>query len=296
MPWRYTPTITPMPTIMTMTMTMTMNTIAGRGRRMVDDFIWRALVCGAAIALVAGPLGSFLVWRRMAYFGDALSHTALLGIALGLAVGVAPSALVIAVCAAAAIALSLMERRRWLAPDTLLGIVAHGALSFGMIAMSLLPAGSLDLYAYLFGDILSVGDDRLALIAAGAAGALAFLALIWRPLLAITVHEELAAVEGVKVAWVRTAYLLLIALSIALAMQVVGVLLVTSLMIVPAAAARAWARSPEAMAAGAAGLGVASVALGLTASLMTDIPAGPAMVAAACVLFVAAAARPMTTR
>ncbi len=253
---------------------------------MADDFIWRALVCGAAIALVAGPLGSFLVWRRMAYFGDALSHTALLGIALGLAVGVAPSALVIAVCAAAAIALSLMERRRWLAPDTLLGIVAHGALSFGMIAMSLLPAGSLDLYAYLFGDILSVGGDRLALIVAGAVGALVLLALIWRPLLAVTVHEELAAVEGVRVAWVRTAYLLLIALSIALAMQVVGVLLVTSLMIVPAAAARAWARSPEAMAAGAAGLGVASVALGLTASLMTDIPAGPAMVAAACAIFV----------
>lgn len=253
---------------------------------MLEPFLLRAAAAGLVIAAIAGPLGSVLVWRRMAYFGDALSHTALLGVAMGLALGASPTPAIIALCLFVALLLSVLERRGLLSSDTLLGLAAHGALSFGMIAISLLPAANIDLYAYLFGDILTVSGMQLIWMTAAAVIGLLLLAYYWNALVAITVHEDLAAVEGVAVALVRTLYLLLIALTIALAMRVVGVLLVTALMIIPAASARAWARSPEAMAVGAALMGMVSVLLGVGFSVGADTPTGPSIVASACVLCV----------
>lgn len=254
---------------------------------LTEPFLLRAMAAGLVIAAVAGPLGAVLVWRRMAYFGDALSHSALLGVAMGLALGTSPTPAIVALCVTVALMLSVLERRGLLASDTLLGIAAHGALSFGIIAISLLPVGNIDLYAYLFGDILAVDWRQLSIMAAGVMAGLLLLVWRWNALVSFTVHEDLAAVEGVAIGFVRTLYLLLIALTIALAMRVVGVLLVTALMIIPAAAARAWARSPEAMAVGAALVGMAAVALGLLASLAADTPAGPTIVATACALCVA---------
>jgi zinc transport system permease protein len=264
----------------------TITTICKKGTPMLEPFLLRAAAAGLVIAAIAGPLGSVLVWRRMAYFGDALSHTALLGVAMGLALGASPTPAIIALCLFVALLLSVLERRGLLSSDTLLGLAAHGALSFGMIAISLLPAANIDLYAYLFGDILTVSGMQLIWMTAAAVIGLLLLAYYWNALVAITVHEDLAAVEGVPVTWVRTLYLLLIALTIALAMRVVGVLLVTALMIIPAAAARAWARSPESMAVGAAVMGMAAVLLGLGFSVGADTPTGPSIVAAACVLCV----------
>ena len=256
------------------------------------DFLLNALLAGLALALVAGPLGSFVVWRRMAYFGDTLSHAALLGVAVGLLLDVSPTLAVIAGCLLLAVLLVALQQRQTLASDTLLGILAPSTLSLGLVVLSFMDEVRIDLMSYLFGDLLAVGPADLAWILGGSALVLLLLVPLWRPLLAITVHEELARVEGLPVAGIRLALMLLIALVIAVAMKIVGVLLITSLLIIPAAAAQRHARSPEQMAAGASVLGVIAVCAGLSLSWFQDTPAGPSIVVSAAALFLLSFAWP----
>jgi zinc transport system permease protein len=251
----------------------------------MDDFIIRALFGGIVVALVAGPLGSFVVWRRMAYFGDTLAHSALLGVALGFLVGISTNLTVIALCMGLAVMLVTLQRQRRLASDTLLGILAHSALSLGLVSVAFLEGVRIDLMGYLFGDILAVTSGDLAWIFGGGLLALVLLLVLWRPLLAMTVHEDLARVEGVPVMWVSLGFMLLIALVIAVAMKVVGILLITSLMIIPAATARRLAATPEQMAVLAGVLGALAVMGGVMGSLQWDTPTGPSIVVAAAVLF-----------
>jgi zinc transport system permease protein len=252
----------------------------------MDDFLIRAALAGCLVAIMTGPLGAFVVWRRMAYFGDTVAHSALLGVALGFLLGLNPGVMVTVICLAVAVSLVLLQNRQELAADTLLGILAHGALSLGMVAIAFVEGLRVDLMSYLFGDILAVTYVDLWGIAVGTLLALGLLALLWRPLLAMTVHEELAKIEGVAVLRVRLGLMLLIALVIASAMQVVGVLLITSLMIIPAATARRWAQTPEQMAGLAILFGILAVMLGLWGSLTYDTPTGPSMVVAAMLGFV----------
>jgi zinc transport system permease protein len=193
---------------------------------------------------------------------------------------------VTATTVAIALALVGLQRTRpWLSSDALLGILSHSALSFGLVAVSLMSWLRIDLLSYLFGDILAVTATDVWTVWGGGALVLMALAAIWRPLLAATVDEELARAEGVAVARVSLTFTVLIAVVIGLAMKIVGILLITSLLIIPAATARRFASAPEAMAAIAAVLGMAAVAFGLALSLRFDIPSGPAIVVAAAVLF-----------
>jgi zinc transport system permease protein len=249
------------------------------------DFLLYALLAGLALAVVAGPLGSFVVWRRMAYFGDTLSHAALLGVALGFLLDVSPTVAVTVGCLLLAVLLVTLQQRQPLASDTLLGILAPSTLSLGLVVLSFMHEVRIDLMAYLFGDLLAISPTDLAWILGGSAGVLALLVTLWRPLLAITVHEELARVEGLPVPALRLALMLLIAVVIAVAMKIVGVLLITSLLIIPAAAAQRHAKSPEQMALGASLLGMLAVCGGLALSWFKDTPAGPSIVVTAAALF-----------
>ncbi len=251
----------------------------------MDDFLVRALVGGVGVALVAGMFGSFVVWRRLAYFGDTLSHSALLGVVLGYLLHINLTLGIIVVCQLLALLLFLMQRQKRLAGDTLLGILSHGALSLGLVLLGFVETLRVDLLAYLFGDILAIGRADLLWIYGGGLVALGGLARLWRPLLAVTVHEDLARVEGVPVALVNWAFMALMALAVALLMKVVGLLLVTALFIIPAATARRFAATPEGMAFGAAGCGALAVVAGLGASGRWDTPAGPSIVVAAALLF-----------
>ena len=258
----------------------------------MPDFLLNALLAGLALALVAGPLGSFVVWRRMAYFGDTLSHAALFGVALGLMLDVNLTLAVAVGCVLLALLLVTLQQRQPLASDTLLGILAHSTLSLGLVSLSFMDDVRIDLMGYLFGDLLAVGPSDLAWIIGGSALVLLMLIPLWRPLLAITVYEELAKVEGLPVAGIRLALMLLIAVVIAVAMKIVGVLLITSLLIIPAAAAQRHARTPEQMALGASILGIVAVCLGLTLSWYEDTPAGPSIVVSAAALFLLSFAWP----
>lgn len=259
---------------------------------MLDDFLVRALAAGLGVALVAGPLGCFVVWRRMAYVGDTMAHASLLGIALGLILGLDLGLGVLAVTAAVALLLAGLQGQRRLASDTLLGILAHGSLSIGLVAVSFLETVRLDLMGYLFGDILAVSTADLLWVWGGGAAVLAGLAAIWRPLLAVTVDPDLAAAERAAPGWTQMAFVLLIACTIAIAMKIVGVLLITALLIIPAATARRGAGTPEGMAALAAGSGALAVIGGLSLSIAADTPSGPSVVVAALTLFVASLALP----
>lgn len=251
----------------------------------MDDFFIRALLGGIGVAAVAGPLGCVVVWRRMAYFGAAVSHSALLGVALGFLMGTGTEISILIFCLLFATLLSLLERQKILASDTLLGILAHGSLALGLIVITLIEEPRIDLNAYLFGDVLAITRGDLYLIYSLAALVLGGLLFIWRPLLSATVQEDLATVEGVRVEWVRFIFVLMVACVIAIGMKVVGVLLIVSLLIIPPATARHIAGTPEQMAVIAASLGGISVIGGLAASLQWDIPSGPAIVVAATLLF-----------
>lgn len=251
------------------------------------EFLLPALVAGLAAAMVAGPLGCQLVWRRLAFFGDTLSHGALLGVALGTLLAIDVTLAVILCATLIALGLYLLQRQqRDLGADTLLSVLAHTALAFGMIAVSVIEGARPNLVGLLFGDILFVTPADAVLIAVGAALLLGVLVAAWRPITSATVQEDLARVEGVNTEAVKLLLVVLLALMVAFAMKIVGLLLITALLIVPAATARRFARDPGTMAIIASLLGGVSVVVGMTASWYADLPAGPAIVASAATLFV----------
>jgi zinc transport system permease protein len=255
---------------------------------MLDDFLVRAALGGIGLTLATGPLGAVVVWRRMAYFGDATSHAAILGVAIALSLQLPVSAGVLVVAMAMALTVSSLAAKGW-AMDTTLGVMAHAALAFGLVAISFVPGVRGDLQSYLFGDILAVTRGDLVFIWGGAAVVLGLLLWRWQALLTATLSEELAYASGINPARERLVLTIALALVVAVALKVVGALLIAALLIIPAAAARALSRTPEGMAIGAALIGVASCLLGLALSLWQDTPAGPSIVTAAAVIFAVSA-------
>ncbi|MCY6382695.1 metal ABC transporter permease [Hoeflea prorocentri] len=252
---------------------------------MLDDFFSRALIAGIGVALIAGPLGCFIVWRRLAYFGDTLSHAALLGVALAFLLEVNITLTVFVVSAFISIALLLLQKRATLSADSLLGLLAHSALALGLVVLAFMSWVRLDLMGFLFGDILAVSRSDIAVIYIGGAAVLGVLALVWRPLFAATVNREIADAEGTHPERANFVFMLLMAAVIAMSMKIVGVLLITAMLIIPAAAARRFATGPEQMAVLAAVIGAACVIAGLFGSLEWDTPSGPSIVVAALAFF-----------
>ncbi len=247
----------------------------------MPDFLVFALLAGSGVALVSGPLGAFVIWRRMAYFGDTLAHASLLGVALGLFLQINTWLAVMVSSILLALALLLLQKRQALATDTLLGILSHSALAAGLVCVSRFAEQRIDLFSFLFGDLLTANAQDLVTIYSFAVLVLGLLIWAWRPLLLCALDQNLAQVEGLAVQRWQTLLMVMMALVIALAMKVVGVLLITALLIIPAASARQLTQSPEAMAILASGLGVLAVLGGLASSFWWDTPAGPSVVLAA---------------
>lgn len=258
------------------------------GMIMLDDFLIRAALAGVGLALATGPLGSFVIWRRMAYFGDATAHAAILGVALALALQLPVGFGTLIVALAMAATVSSLAARGW-AMDTTLGVLAHGALAFGLVAISYVPGVRADLSGYLFGDILAVTKSDLAYIWGGAALVVALLAWRWQALLTTTLSDDLAHASGLNPDRERLILTLALALVVAVALKVVGALLIAAMLIIPAAAARALTRTPESMALLATVIGAAACLAGLQLSLWQDTPAGPSIVTAAAIIFAAIA-------
>ena len=252
-----------------------------------DSFILYALAAGIALALVVGPLGSVVVWRRMAYFGDTLAHAALLGVALAIAAEQLPMLGVGLVGVLLAVLLFWLEKQGDLSTDTLLGILSHSALALGLIVLSVIQAQgfNINLMSYLFGDLLAVGVFDLVLMYGSVVIILLVFSQILSPLISISVNEELARIDGIAVEKIRFIFMILLALVIAVALKVVGILLITALLIIPAATARLYSKSPKQMVMVSVFVAIAAVVIGLLASLGWDFPTGPAIVVSASFLF-----------
>lgn len=251
---------------------------------MLDDFALRAALAGLGVALAAAPLGCFVVWRRMAYFGDATSHAALLGVALALAADVPVFAGVLIVALAMALVVSGMSERR-VSTDALLGVLAHAALAIGLVAVSLLPNQRTDLSAYLFGEILAVNRLDLLVIWGGAVLVGALLIWRWQALLTATLNPDLAVASGGNPKREQLILTIALAITVAVALKVVGALLIAAMLIIPAATARPLSRNPEGMAVTAIVIGGLSTLGGLAASFAFDTPTGPSIVTVAACFF-----------
>jgi zinc transport system permease protein len=250
-----------------------------------EPFLLRALLAGVGLAIVAAPLGCFVVWRRMAYYGEAVAQAALIGVALGLALSLDLTASVLMVTLAVSGLLLLLGRQQVVPFDSLLGLLAHAALAIGVIAASLVRGPQVDLVSFLFGDIFAISSADLRWIYLGGAAALAALVAIWKPLLSLAVHEDLAAAEGADTGRTKLIFVVILAFVVAIAIKIVGALLTIAFLIMPAAAARPLAATPERMAAYAAVIGMVAVAAGLYLSLTFDTPGGPSIVLVLAALF-----------
>ena len=257
-----------------------------KANKMLDDFFIRAVVGGVGVALLAGPLGCFIVWRRLAYFGDTLAHSALLGVAMALLLDMNITLTVFIISVIVSMLLVLLQRKANLSSDALLGLLAHATLAVGLVVLGFMTWVRVDLMGFLFGDILAITVQDIVVIWCGGITVIILLSVIWKTLLASTVSYDIAVAEGLRPDLANLAFMVLMAGVIAISMKIVGVLLITALLIIPAATSRKFSASPEIMAVLASILGASSVWLGLEGSLEWDTPAGPSIVVAALAFFV----------
>lgn len=253
---------------------------------MLDDFFIRALIAGLGVALVTGPLGCFVIWRRLSFFGDTLAHAALLGVTISLAIDMNISLAVFIVSSIVALILLRLQKTTNLAGDALLGLLAHSSLALGLVVLGFLSFIRFDIMGLLFGDILSVTKVDLIVIWVGGLAIILILKLIWKSLFASTINYDLAAAEGMNPEKANAIFTLLMAAMIAISIKMVGLLLITGMLIVPAAMARNLSNSPMQMVFFSVIGGLLSVLIGLFASLEINSPSGPSIISVALILFI----------
>lgn len=252
----------------------------------LPEFLWLPLMAGLGIAITAGPLGAFLVWQRMAYFGDSMAHATLLGVAIAMFFEVDMTFGILGLSLAFAFLLTLLAMQEKLPTDTLLASLAHASLAAGIVALSLLgTAQEVDLHSFLLGDILFVSKEQLYGVGGVMLACLGGIIWLWNRLLMVTLSPELSAAEGAHVFGTRLMLIGLLALFVTVSMQIIGVLLLTALLILPTATVSPYCRSPEAVAISASIAGAVNVTGGIWASYQWDLPATPAIVLCASLLW-----------
>ena len=252
---------------------------------MLDDFFIRALLAGIGIALVTGPLGCFIIWRRLSFFGDTLAHAALLGVTMAVFFEINIAFSVFLISSVVALILIKLQKSTKLPGDALLGLLAHSSLAVGLVVIGFLTSIRFDVMGLLFGDILAVNQNDLLLIWIGGALILLILKFIWKPLFASTVNHELAEAEGMEPNKFNAIFTVLMAAVIAISIKIVGLLLITGMLIMPAAMGRNLSNNPQQMVNLSVIGGLLSVIIGLFSSLQFNTPSGPSIITAALILF-----------
>ena len=253
---------------------------------MFDDFLFRAFVAGIGLAIITGPLGCFIVWRRLSYFGDTLSHSALLGVVIAYALSFNIVLSVFVISGIISLSLLYLQKKTNLPNDALLGLLAHSVLAIGLVLLGLLSFIRIDLMGLLFGDILSVNFKDILIVWIGGFFVLMVLIYIWRPLFAGTVNLELAKAEGLNPELANAIFTLLIAAVIAISIKIVGILLITGLLIIPASASRNLSSNPIQMAIISSIIGILSIVSGLYTSITWNTSTGPTILSLALGIFI----------
>ena len=253
---------------------------------MLDDFFTRALLAGLATAALTGPIGCFIIWRRMSFFGDTLAHSARVGVSIGLFLNIHQTLSVFLIALGISACLQWLRGKTSLSSDTSLGILSHGALALGLLMLSFLPPSQIDITSVFFGDILATSATDVIFMAVTLVVGLIIMRLIWQHLLVATVNQDIATAEGISSKIAEFTFTLLLTMVIAFSLKIVGVLLISALLVIPAASARQITSAPETTAILASLLGCLAVTGGLSASLYSDLPSGPAIVSLALVMFI----------
>ncbi len=252
----------------------------------MEDFILRAVLAAVGISIIAGSLGCFVIWKRMSYFSESISHSALLGVSLGLASGIGIHFGLVLVGAGFALLIVFLQERKFLSNDAILGIFSHIALSLGIVVLSLVGNPNTDYFSFLFGDILSITNADIVWVYSVLIIIVSLLGFFWQRLLLLTLNEDLAKAEGLGHMIYQMLFMLMIAMAVSVSVQIVGVLLITSLLIIPPAIARVLAKSPVQMVFQSIFVSIIAVMIGLSASMYYDLATGPAIVIALGILFV----------
>ena len=244
----------------------------------MDDFIYRAIIASIGVSINAGSLGCFVIWKRLSYFSDSISHSALLGVALGLATGLGINLGLVIVGGLFATLIVMLQQKDFWSNDAVLGIFSHVSLALGIVVLGFIGNQNTDFFAYLFGDILSITLRDIFWIILVLFIVLLILISNWKKLLLLTLNEELAIAEGINKLFYDLLFMFLIALAVSVSVQIVGVLLITSLLIIPPAIARVFAKSPTVMIFISMVISILSVLIGLYLSIDFDIATGPTIV------------------
>ncbi len=251
----------------------------------MDDFIYRAIIASIGVSLIAGSLGCFVIWKRLSYFSDSISHSALLGVALGLATGLGINLGLVIVGGLFAVLIVVLQQKEFWSSDAVLGIFSHLSLSLGIVVLGIIGNQNTDYFAYLFGDILSITSKDLYWIFSVLIVVVTILVFNWKKLLLLTLNEELAKAEGINKLYYDLLFMFLIALAVSVSVQIVGVLLITSLLIIPPAISRVISNSPVTMILASMIVSIFSVLLGLYLSIDFDLATGPTIVITLGALF-----------
>jgi zinc transport system permease protein len=251
----------------------------------MDDFIYRAIIASIGVSLIAGSLGCFVIWKRLSYFSDSISHSALLGVALGLATGLGINLGLVIVGGLFAVLIVVLQQKEFWSSDAVLGIFSHLSLSLGIVVLGIIGNQNTDYFAYLFGDILSITSKDLYWIFSVLIVVVSILVFNWKKLLLLTLNEELAKAEGINKLYYDLLFMFLIALAVSVSVQIVGVLLITSLLIIPPAISRVISNSPVMMILASMIVSIFSVLLGLYLSIDFDLATGPTIVITLGALF-----------
>ena len=253
-------------------------------KKITDPFIIRGILAGIAVALISGLVGCFVVWRRMSYYGESIAHSSLLGVGLGILMGIGINLGVIFTCLLFGILFLWLQQSKVLSSDTLLGVLAHLALSVGVIVISMNRV-KIDIHSFLFGDILTVTQNDLWGMYLAVLVVVIIICLNWSSLLLVTIDEDLAKAEGVNPLFINLLLTSILTIVVAVSIQIIGLLLITSMLIIPAAASRRLVNSPETMAVVATVIGILSVIIGIFLSIDIDAPSGPSIVVVSAILF-----------
>ena len=244
----------------------------------MDNFILLAIISGIGIAFITGLLGCFVVWKKMAYFGESLGHSAVLGIGIGLLLGIGDNIAVLLVIITFSLIVTYLQNKEAFSNDLILAVLAHGLLSIGIILISINPDPNFNLHSFLFGDILTVSLNEIFLIFLSAIFIYLIILTNWKALLITIISKDLAKSQNINNFKIELLFTFTMALAVAISIKIIGALLITSMLIIPSSCAKQLVNNPKNMVIISIIISILSILIGILCSYYFDIPSGPAII------------------
>ncbi|MFT7086926.1 MAG: zinc transport system permease protein [Rickettsiales bacterium] len=244
---------------------------------MFEPLFIKALIAGIGVAIALAPIGVFVLWKKMAYFSDAISHSAIFGLAIATIIAVSPMYGIVLCAVIFCFLMFIIGKQNLYSIDSIIGITSATLLSIGMILLAFFPS-EIELEEYLFGDLLNLENYQITIIYAAAALVVLAISLWFKKLLLSTINPDLAKISGIKTENLELKFLLLTAIIVACLVKIVGIFLITSMMILPAAIGRNFSKTPTHMIFLSLAFAIFSIVGGLFFAVFFNLPSSPAII------------------